>query len=99
MEYFIRNIDIIGATKAISESINQFARAKDIRIGFSSALKERVICIDDEKYERVLLNLLSNAIKYTPNGKSISIKVSSQNGKVVIKVKDEGVGIPKISSI
>lgn len=95
LKIYKKNFDIIAATKVITESIHQFAKAKDIKIKFTSSIKEKVIALDDEKYERILLNLLSNAIKFTPEGKSIGVTISSNNHKVFIKIKDEGVGIPK----
>jgi signal transduction histidine kinase len=91
----IRSYDIVNMTKSITDSIDSFAKAKDIKVNFESFILEKVIFIDDEKYERVLLNLLSNAIKFTPNYKQIFISISEHNDKIQIKVKDEGVGIPK----
>ena len=41
----------------------------------------------------VLRNILSNAVKFTPNGKSIYIQQSNLKNKILISVKDEGVGI------
>lgn len=41
----------------------------------------------------VLRNILSNAVKFTPQGKSIYIDKSSLKNKILISVKDEGVGI------
>jgi PAS domain S-box-containing protein len=94
-----RNVDIVQVTRLITESIAVFAEQKGIRLLFSSTLKEKIIGIDDEKYERVLMNLLSNAIKFTPKGKSISVRVSQKVIKgrcnVCIKVRDQGIGIPQ----
>lgn len=90
-----KNYDIVAITKAIVESIIPFAVAKDIKLKFTSAIKEKLIALDDEKYERILLNLLSNAIKFTSSGKCIRITLSENSNKVYICVKDEGVGIPK----
>jgi signal transduction histidine kinase len=50
--------------------------------------------MDEEKYERILLNLLSNAIKFTPQNKSIEVKIICQADKVKLMVIDEGIGIP-----
>jgi signal transduction histidine kinase len=38
-------------------------------------------------------NLVSNAIKYTPEGGHISVDVAMENGQVVIKIEDDGIGI------
>lgn len=90
-----KNMDIVFLTKAITESVSVYAKEKGIELNFSSPLLQSVIAIDDEKYERILLNLLSNAIKFTPSGKSVSVKVFSNEKRVCIEVKDEGIGIPK----
>ena len=39
-------------------------------------------------------NLLNNAAKYTPPGGSIAVSVHEENGEVVFRVRDSGVGIP-----
>ena len=45
---------------------------------------------------QVLTNLLSNAIKFSPKDSTVEISVESQadSGKVRVKVRDEGPGIP-----
>lgn len=43
----------------------------------------------------VLLNLFTNAIKYSHPGGLITIHVSENEGKIILTVKDHGVGIPK----
>ena len=45
--------------------------------------------------ERIMLNLLSNAIKYTPRGGEIFVNLDLSDAYVYIKVKDNGIGIPK----
>ena len=91
--------DIVVLSRSITESITIFAEQKNIKLSFSSTLGKKVIGIDDEKYERILLNLLSNAIKFTPVGKSITVKVFQKifegKCKVCIQVRDEGIGIPQ----
>ena len=94
-----RNIDIVFLARAITESVAIYAQQKDVEIVFATKLTQRVIGIDDEKFERILLNLLSNAIKYTPSGKKIAVELFAKLNKnkrmICIKVKDQGVGIPK----
>lgn len=53
------------------------------------------IVVDKDGIEQVILNVLSNSIKYTPNGGNIQILAKEENGKVVITVKDNGIGIPE----
>ncbi|WP_236896478.1 PAS domain S-box protein [Clostridium beijerinckii] len=90
-----KNIDIVFLTKAITESVYEFASKKGVRLTFVSKLTKKIIGIDDEKYERIILNLLSNAIKFTPAGKSIIVNLHSAKTNICIEVKDNGIGIPK----
>lgn len=90
-----KNVDIVFLTKSIIESVNNYASQKGINIKFISPLEEKIIGMDNEKYERILLNLLSNAIKFTPHGKPIHVKLSSKEESICVEVKDKGIGIPR----
>jgi signal transduction histidine kinase len=52
------------------------------------------IFADFDKTKQVFLNLLSNAIKYSPNGGKISLETEILASDVLVKVEDNGVGIP-----
>jgi PAS domain S-box-containing protein len=95
LKIYRKNHDIVNVTKGILGSIKPFALDKNIKLRFKSAFTEKITALDDEKYERILLNLLSNAIKFTPSDKTISVTLSSNEGKLFICVKDNGIGIPK----
>lgn len=88
------NMDIISLTKDIIDSVSIYAKQKNIELEFFSTVSEKVIGIDYEKYERIILNLLSNAIKFTPSGKKIYFRLTFKKHKVCIEVEDEGIGIP-----
>lgn len=94
----VENMDIVQATRLITDSVQVYAQQKRIRLMFSTAVKSKIVGMDYEKYERMILNLLSNAIKYTPGGGAVYVRVSVKrtDGKnmVCIEVEDEGIGIP-----
>ncbi|MEA3315458.1 MAG: HAMP domain-containing sensor histidine kinase, partial [Campylobacterota bacterium] len=50
--------------------------------------------IDKIQYH-VLNNIISNAIKFTSYGGDITFKITSKNDYIKIKIKDNGIGIPK----
>jgi PAS domain S-box-containing protein len=54
------------------------------------------IFADPQRLEVVLRNLIENAAKYSPELLPITISASKQNGEVVIRVQDQGPGIPEI---
>jgi signal transduction histidine kinase len=49
---------------------------------------------DPTRLTQILLNLLDNAIKYTEPGGRISLTVACDDGDVVLRVNDTGLGIP-----
>lgn len=55
------NFDIVFLSKAITESIELYAGQKDIDLYFESNLENKIINMDEEKFERILLNLLQRA--------------------------------------
>lgn len=54
-----------------------------------------VAMIDVDKFKQIMTNLLSNSYKYLkPNGK-VKVELKKENENVVIKVIDNGIGIPE----
>jgi signal transduction histidine kinase len=49
---------------------------------------------DENRLSQVVANLLSNAIKYSPDGGVVEIKGERKDGYVLVRVDDEGIGIP-----
>ena len=91
--------DIVHLTSLIVQSIQPISTQKDVRIDFVSRVKRKVILIDEEKVERILLNLLSNALKFTPRNKVITVtvyeKTVNKKDMICISIYDQGIGIPK----
>lgn len=51
--------------------------------------------LDEKLLRNILINLLSNAIKYSGEDKPIELHTDTQNGQLMIEVKDSGIGIPE----
>lgn len=51
--------------------------------------------IDPRLTKNILINLLSNAIKYSPNGEDVHLQTENTKEQLVIRVKDNGLGLPK----
>jgi PAS domain S-box-containing protein len=52
------------------------------------------VVMDAKLLQHILVNLLSNAIKYSPDGGEVRFEVTRQNGDVVFRIRDQGIGIP-----
>jgi PAS domain S-box-containing protein len=53
------------------------------------------VLVDPMRFEQVLVNLLNNAAKYTERGGRIHLSAENTEHDVVIRVRDNGVGIPR----
>lgn len=51
--------------------------------------------IDQDRMTQVIDNLLNNAIKYSPDGGTVTVRLSEEQGFVKVSVIDEGLGISK----
>ncbi|NFA38233.1 PAS domain-containing sensor histidine kinase [Clostridium botulinum] len=95
------NYNIVNLIEEITLSVTSYAESKGINIIFDTNVEEKVIAVDTDKIERIILNLLSNSIKFTNAGGNIFVNVKDSGENVYIHVKDTGVGIPsdKLESI
>lgn len=55
---------------------------------------------DEDRLRQIFMNLLSNAISYTPEGGRVRVEVkidheNEENERIIITVRDTGIGIPK----
>ena len=50
--------------------------------------------VDPNRIQQALANLLDNAVKYTGEHGHVSIECSSSDGRVQVRIKDDGIGIP-----
>ncbi|MEO8394943.1 MAG: ATP-binding protein, partial [Chloroflexota bacterium] len=76
----IDDMQLIDATRPIRLTVN----------GEVGAIE-----IDRDHLRRALVNLLSNAAKYSPEGCAIEFNVQSGNEQVILRIQDEGIGIPE----
>ncbi len=51
------------------------------------------VCVDVERMSQVLDNLILNAFRYTPEGGKVRLSAEAAAGQVILKVKDNGMGI------
>jgi PAS domain S-box-containing protein len=94
MNLNLENHNIINIVEDITMSIAEYVGSKGIKLVFDTEVEEKILAFDADKLERIMLNLFSNAIKFTKSGGSIYVNIFDRKDKVIISVKDTGIGIP-----
>jgi len=66
---------------------------KDILLDIDEKLWVKEVCLDQCKVRQILRNLLNNALKYRK--RQVELKIGEKNGSLLIRVSDDGQGIPE----
>jgi signal transduction histidine kinase len=53
------------------------------------------VMLDEKLLQHIVVNLLSNAVKYSPGGGEIRFDIEAEREWIVLRVSDEGIGIPE----
>lgn len=89
------NSDIVSFIEDICDSIVEFIQFNNMHLVFDTDTEKEVVMFDPDIIERIMLNLLSNAIKFNKEDGNIYVNLHLKKDKIIISVKDEGIGIPK----
>jgi PAS domain S-box-containing protein len=77
---------LIDDTKYSSQSIQ--------KINYKHSGEEAILQQDGALLRNIIINLLSNAMKYSPDGKDILIESETHQNEFIVKIVDQGIGIP-----
>ncbi len=89
------NYDIVKIVEDITMSTVEHIESKNLNLIFDTEIEEKIIGVDRENMERIMLNLLSNAIKCSNENGTIWVNIYDSGDFIEISVKDNGVGIPE----
>lgn len=90
-----QNYDINKIIQSVKKRFDLTARKKEILLHTELDEKIPEIKIDPEKIDEVIDNLISNAIKFAPKDTEVKIISEKREDAVVVKVVDNGYGLPK----
>jgi heavy metal sensor kinase len=86
-------LDLAELASSTTEQMRLLAEDKEVALRCES---EELVSIEGDRarLKQVIVNLVDNAIKYTPAGGLVGVKVCASNGRALLEVNDNGVGIP-----
>jgi len=93
-------IDIEKAAEEVLSVLKSQSDKKNIQLSVKIQEGLESISGDGDKFKQMLINLIDNAVKYTPENGKVSLEAYKQSyeaglSKLIIKVTDNGIGIPK----
>ncbi len=95
-EQVVLNKSNINIGNLISNILSNFEKKfldKDITLHYES--KDVFLQGDRDKLSQAVINILSNGEKYTLQGGHIYVSIGEEKDKIIIKIKDTGIGIDK----
>jgi len=92
--YTTKPMNFRSVAYVATEEQGDNAKAKGLVISFKSDAEEYKVNGDDVQLREAVKNLINNSINYTEKG-SIEVGMNKKGNKVLLSVKDTGIGINK----
>jgi signal transduction histidine kinase len=86
-------INVKNLIVSILEEVSGMIKMRNQVVITNLPSSEITIIGDELRLGQVLINLLNNASKYSPDNSKIYIDVDTQEGNLVVSIRDEGLGI------
>jgi signal transduction histidine kinase/ActR/RegA family two-component response regulator len=87
-----RLIDMQEICRNVVELAAPAAQAKGIRVQIGRGLP-CVVWGDPDRLQQIVWNVVTNAIKFTPDGGQVHVAVGRGERRIVVEVRDSGIGI------
>jgi signal transduction histidine kinase len=89
----IKDADLGVIVENAVDTVASLIKERNHRLSVRVAPDARLLRVDQVRIEQVLVNLLKNAARYTDRGGEISLNASRDGDLVIIRVRDNGIGI------
>ncbi|MGK5089348.1 GAF domain-containing sensor histidine kinase [Bdellovibrionota bacterium FG-2] len=90
----LRKVSLDPFLEALSGTFSPLMKPKEINWECRSVVKGLEVTADPARVQQILSNLINNALKFTPPGGSITLFTRENLGRIEIRVRDTGDGIP-----
>jgi signal transduction histidine kinase len=87
-----RRLDLVEIVRETVETFDQATPQVAVKLVAAPHLPDARG--DQIRQVQVLANLLTNAVKFSPPGSTVSVSVGRRRNELVVRVRDEGYGIP-----
>jgi len=88
-------VDLAKVVAQEVESMRAVATAHDMTIILKISSLIPMLYIDEGKLRQVIMNFIDNSIYYSPDSREVTVSLGIEDGAVVFRVADAGMGVPK----
>ena len=93
LQLSLRDVDLETVAAPIVASFEPQAANKNISLELTALRPVRVEA-DPDRLAQIFVNLIDNAMRHTPEGGRIRIELDARDSDAVLRVRDNGAGIP-----
>lgn len=86
--------DLDALVRSVIDELVHTAHGQD-RIEYASSTAPLEVECDPRVLKQVISNLIANALKYSPPDKQAYVSLRLAGDRIVLTIRDEGIGIPK----
>jgi PAS domain S-box-containing protein len=90
----MRRVDLANVVRAAADAVKPAAEAKELAVALNLDAGVGPISGDPDRLQQIVWNLLTNSVKFTPKGGRIEVSLSAEGSDAVLRVADNGMGIP-----
>jgi CheY-like chemotaxis protein/nitrogen-specific signal transduction histidine kinase len=88
-----QNVDVHALLREIPVMLKDQIRGRHLELRFDLSAAQATVRADPVRLGQVFWNLFQNAIKFTPPGGWIDVRSWNRGGRIVVEVRDSGVGL------
>jgi signal transduction histidine kinase len=95
VKYDVIDVPLRAMIADLDAVVSSLARAKSVAYQCDFPASNLYARTDPDKLRQIMINLLSNAMKFTAPGGRVRVSCSRKEKSVLIRVEDNGPGIPR----
>lgn len=89
-------IDMGALIKAIVRAREEREQDRDVRLAFARPRKDSAVVMGEgDRLARAIENLVDNAVSFSPPGGLVQIAAMRDGDDVIVRIEDEGPGVPR----
>lgn len=92
-QYKIAPVDVVALVDEVMKDFSVQANERSITMSLKPLEAIPLVQADRERIKWVLTNLIENAIRYTPDRGAVRVGIGSSRDRVMVSVRDTGIGI------